>query len=288
MRPIIRICYFLALFLIIIIPQIGVKADPRLDSFIRQYEALGDKIWQLHHPDNPFSPYLDKHFEEGLDSEDRKEFTDLMNDGDCWLLGKPMVKGFINLHPYLEPAFKNEEYGNDLKGMIITNTRPQSAYCYALKDIREFKSKRNMKSFPPIDLEIELPFRYRKKHNGIADSDKDKLTDILSFFESLAFCSNYPPAIKMVIEIANRPGGMLISREALLYLAIRGQIAKRNGWDDMGNYQEIIEYLKEEIFPEDRYFAILTASKERHLLEIEQMEGYWQNLCTDLWKVYVK
>ena len=108
-RGIVRFYYFVAILLAGTFLTTIAKADPRLDLFVQQYDTMADKRLPLSHRGNPFSLYLDRHFEEGLDNKDRVELLRLQKNGDCWLTERVLVKGFLQLYPFLTSKFLNRK-----------------------------------------------------------------------------------------------------------------------------------------------------------------------------------
>ena len=261
----------------------GAKADQRLDLFVRQYEKLTDKHLPLAHPDNPFSRYLDRHFEAGLDSKDKAALAILIERGDCWLIHILLIKGFVQLYPFLNPAFRDKNRGNDLRGMIMTGSNSPRSYCHALKTLRQFSTWHDLKDFAPIDMQLELWLKNRRRSLGLIETARDIVSGLQFRFGTTAFCGDYPPSIKVILANANKPGGLILTKDEELYLIQR---ARLKGLYDNAKYRQAIAKINGESGPSDRFNQLLEISAQLRLHEFDGVLGYWQSVCNALSKIY--
>jgi hypothetical protein len=273
---IIRIYYFVAIILAGIYSTTIAKADPRLDLFVQKYNAMADKRLPLSHRDNPFSSYLGRHFEEGLDSKDRVELLRLQKNGDCWLIDRLLVKGFLQLYPFLKPAFIDETRGRKLSFMISSQYTAPDKYCFAQKMLNEIRARRNLADFAPIDMGLEIMLKQQRRRERKPETDRDFVSGIQLRLGDSAFCGDYPPSIKEVLANANKPGGVILTKDEELYLTQR---ARFHGLLEEGEYRQTLEKIRRGLLSHDHFNDILKASERSTLRKIEVVRGFWQPAC---------
>lgn len=73
----------------------AAQSDPRLEIFLEKYDALNGRTPALGHADSPFYPYHTHLFENGLDTSKLKSLRATQKKGNCILVDKLLVAGFL-------------------------------------------------------------------------------------------------------------------------------------------------------------------------------------------------
>lgn len=273
-------CYFwLAMFLACFMTQTSAKADERVTLFIQQLDKLENFRLPLDHPDNPFHPYLKKRFEDGLDKEDQTKFINAQLIGECFKVGRLVEKGFLRLYPFLKPVFKNHEKAGKLTFMLEYNYRAPFSRCSNYISLNKFKNNHTLEEFPPLNLKVEIEQKYQRLKNRGPKKDKDELITILVGFGSSAFCKDYHLSIGDVIAMANQPGGMVLTIDEELYL-----IERANHYElySQEKYNDLIEKLRPKFNSSKRFEDIRHASRNKKILEIDFLKGFWREACKEI------
>ena len=248
--------------------------------FIHQFDELKNKRLSIVLPDNPFFPYRGKHFEEGLDSIDKAELHQLQEKGGCGLrVNRLVIKGFLQLYPFLKPAFLDETRGRELKSMIRSGYNPAFKRCVAHKFLNELRTRRNLADFAPIDMAAGIAFKWDKSRDGEPETDWDNLLSIHYSLGKAAFCNDYPPSIYDVMRTANMRGGMILTKDEELYLAER---ARFHGLLEDLEYRKIVKQTMQGTQSRQHFRDILIASRQFSLHEIEAVKGFWQPGCKEI------
>jgi hypothetical protein len=250
----------------------AAQTDRRLEIFLEKYDALNGRTPSLAHAKSPFFPYHGKNFEEGLDAVKLQSLHGAQKNGNCILVHKLVLEGFLGLFPFLKPAFSDSDRGIYLRGMILTDDRPVLRRCW---DHR--KMKKLLTLYP---LEELLPVDFAKKSLGHSSDLLDPKVPrrALRGFGIRAFCDDYPPSIAELRAIANRNGGMALTEQEGLYLLER---ARLHGLGK-GEYLTTFARFKDHFNPNANLSRLRAASRSYRLADIDfKVEGYWQSRCRD-------
>lgn len=255
------------------------KADERLAVFSEQLDKLQNKYLPLNHPDNPFHPYLDKRFEDGLDKTDQTNLTNAQLKGECFKVDRLVEKGFLRLYPFLNPAFKNHEKASQLTFMLEYGYRDPFKRCSNYKHLNKFKKNHSLKDFPPLNLKDEIAQKYQRQKNGDPKNDKDELISILFGFGKSAFCNDYHLSISDIIEMAHQPGSMVLTIDEELYLTER---ANHYGLYNSEKYNDLLEKLRPKFKSSKHFDDIRTASRNKKIQQIDSLKGFWHQACKEI------
>jgi len=187
-----------------------------------------------------------------------------------------ILKGFIQLYPFLKPAFDDEEIGRSIGSIVRVKYTMPVGYCYNRQSLNELVARRNLADFTPIDMEMEFAPNKEYRRKGRPAKDWDDLFKIQFRFGHQAFCHDYPPAIKEILATANRPGGMKLTQDEGLYLAERSRIY---GIITEIQYQKAVEKMLAVSSKQEHFKKILSARKRLHMHEISQLDGFWHGGC---------
>ncbi|VAW18674.1 hypothetical protein MNBD_ALPHA09-1692 [hydrothermal vent metagenome] len=276
-----RLSFFLTVILAGWTAHVNAQADPRLDLFVQKYENLKNKRLSLAHPGNPFYPYIDKHFETGLDSKDKAELARVQENGDCIKVDLLVIKGFLQLYPFLEPAFLDETNGNKLKFMISSGYSAPGSRCFAYMQLNELRARRSLEEFAPIDVGTEMAIIQKQRRDHQPETDRNIIYEIQFRLGRTAFCSDYPPSIKDVLTAANKNGGMILTVKEELYLTER---ARLHGLFENSEYQQKVEKIMRRTSSQQRFRSVEMASRRSRLHEIEAIDGFWSIACKVFYK----
>ncbi len=259
----------------------AVQADQRLDLFLQRYEAMKGRNLAPSHPENPFHPYLAKHFEDGLDGENKAELTHAQETGDCITVENLAPKGFLNLYPFLAPAFEDGERGQELWSMLTLQGSAAINRCFDHKELSDLASRRDLSEFPPIDIAADIA--YRQLHGwGDPKTDRDLLSSIYFSLGKAAFCHDYPASITDVMSSANRHGGMILTPHEMLYLAERAQA---HSLLDLSTYQQTLAKIVHGFSSMREFHQVREASRWYKLRNIKAVTGFWQSACDEIHKI---
>ncbi len=123
--------------------------------------------------------------------------------------------------------------------------------------------------------------KQQRRRERKPETDRDIVSGIQFSLGGSAFCGDYPPSIKDVLASANKPGGLILTKDEELYLTQR---ARLYGLFKETEYRRTIEKIKQALQSHDHFNKILTASRKFRLREIETVRGFWQPAC----KLYVE
>jgi hypothetical protein len=255
----------------------GTRAEARLEQFIVQLDRLDRAELSFNNPESPFFPYRLVHFDDGLTFADYLKMQRLQEQGDCdWDLYDLAVKGFFGLYPHLLPILDDEQRGPLVAGVIGDSQPAMVERCYYFQMKRELETWYQPDRFEPIDFgsDSELPeAEFSDEMRVFAWPEHWHLTRMLG---ELAFCHSYPPAIRDVLDLTGRAGGLLYTNEEAIYLAARaayhdvisedGLVASIEFARQMGmNINDIMRLY------DDAFF------KPMH--ELKPVRGFWHGEC---------
>ena len=264
--------YALISGLLLIFPITSAMSDQRLTQFLQKFETLQNKHLPLDHPDNPFHGRTSPPFETGLDAKKHATFINAQTKGDCFLVDQLIVEGFLNLYPFLEPAFKNEKTGGKLIFMLNHGYQSPATRCFAHKFINDLKKRRALKEFSPLNMGLEVDQKHERVKRSEPETDRDILISSQFRLGKTAFCSDYPLSIKDVITTANKPGGMILSLEEKLYLIERAHL---HGLYSDQEHNQLIKNM-----PSTAPLTQLRhQSRHNRITQMQKVKGFWQQTC---------
>lgn len=253
-----------------IAPVQAAQSNTRLELFLEKYDALNGRTPPLSHADSPFYPYHKQLFESGLDTAKLKSLRAAQKKGNCILVDKLVVAGFLSLFPFLKSAFDDSNRSAILSFMISKGHRPEIGRCWDHREIRKLLMLRPLEELPAIDFP-EWSF---DKSYDLLDLKESRFA--LHGFGERAFCDDYPPSIADLRAIANRPGGMVLTEQEGLYLLERARVHGL-GKDE---YLKTFARFKIHFSPDANLSRLRTASRQHTLEDIDlKVEGYWQSQC---------
>ena len=260
----------------------AAHADQRLVLFQKKAQALISKPVHWDHPDHPIGPYIGKFFEEGLSKQERFELLDAHRRVDCIAVHWLMIKGFHNLYPFLKPAFKYNDMRRRLEFEII-RSRGASAQdrCIRRQLLQKFLAKHKLADFPIVDMKYEIDRKWGPRGPKRKETEFDELISIRFGQATGAFCNDYPPAMIDILKSANKPGGLLLTPEEQLYLVERaGSLGHKTA-----AYDEDVARASKKISDKNDAERIQKAARNRPIMRIANVRGYWGNACQVLRKV---
>lgn len=190
----------------------SAHSDQRLEKFLNKYNALKGRVPPLGHPDSPFYPYHERLFEDGLDAAKLRVLRSAQRKGDCIAAEELVVEGFLDLFPFLKPAFDDQNRHSVLWFMISKDSRPELGRCLDNRKLRRLFASRHPETIPPVDF-AELNFSKRND-----DSRPNDARNVLYGFGVRALCDDYLPSIADLRGIANRSGGVVLTEDEGFYL----------------------------------------------------------------------
>lgn len=272
-----RVSVLIAILFIYLAAPSMAYADRRLDIFLEKYNAAKGRLLPMAHADSPFYRYYDRDFEGGLDEPQAKLLSKAQERGDCILVDQLLLEGFLNLFPFLKPAFDDYKRRSKLSIMMSNSDPPAMGRCFNHSSMSELFAKRRREEFPPVDF-VE-GHTYFDKWQNETDSDLKKLRITLRGFGSTALCDDYRLSISDLMPIVNRHGGMVLTPEEELYLLERARLhnlAKRD-------YEKAILRLSKHFDSKKKFSKLRSASRVRKLEDIAfTVKGYWQASCRNL------
>ncbi|WP_425088710.1 hypothetical protein [Stappia sp.] len=185
------------------VAQATEAAEPALsaDDFAEAYQywrwELGSR--DAGHAESPLRPFLDWPMHRGLDGEDLELFFRLQDEGYCWHMTGFAERGFLKHHPYLEPVFDDVSIGFAFQLVIDRSTAGRR--CVARRALKKVASRafRETGSWEPVDL----PGTADEAALGAASARLGQPADLLRkrrdayrALYRLAFCEDYPPALR--------------------------------------------------------------------------------------------
>ncbi len=264
--------YFLASLILIIqlVLTPSAYSDQRLELFIEKYDTLNGRKPPLAHVDSPFYPYHKQLFENGLDAEKLKSLRTAQKKGNCILVEKLVVEGFLSLFPFLKSAFDDSKQYSNLSFMIAKDGRPEEGRCADHRRMRELLTSRPLEALPPVDF-AEVDFS-----KAFDETSRKEISTAMYGFGERAFCNDYPPSIADLRAIANRPAGMVLTEQEGLYLLERARV---HGLAN-SKYEETFARFKKLFNTDANLSRLSAASRQRTLEDIDfKVEGYWQSQC---------
>ncbi len=221
---------WICLVFILGLPSLTSCADPRLASFIEDYKNMPDKessskLYEWTISPSPFYSYLDRDFVEGLTLDQVKQYQRAQKLQRCETIKDLEQQGFLNLYPFLRPAFERTDIPGIEKDRlvfifnhnIVRVKSPALQFCRGQKELEESKqaARRLRLSFPPIrtlDLpkgeEREAWYLEREKENEIS-----KRCYAIRRFISLALTEEYRPAVMAVLRLIEKPNTLTLSAD---------------------------------------------------------------------------
>lgn len=252
------------------------KTDARLTAFIQKYDTMKDRRLPLHHPTSPFSTYLKKQFEDGLRPIDKARLNLFQEQGRCFEVDKLVIKGFMQLYPFLKPAFDDHIRGRKLKLMIDLRYKPPSYRCSGYRDLNEFKRYYRFEDYAPIDMRVDIPLKRKKRAQGLTKTPRGILVSAYLRLGNTAFCYDYPRAIEDILIRANKRGGLQLTPEEEHYLIERAYKYKVYKTSD---YETALELLKSKYQKPNDFGLIQRAGKQG---KIKDVPGFWRKACAVL------
>ncbi|WP_037546742.1 hypothetical protein [Stappia stellulata] len=183
-------------------PDAPMAAESR--AFLDAY-----KIWVLRsgadldatHEKSPFRPHLDWPLHKGLRGMDLRVFFDLQEGGWCWEMAMLAERAFLDAHPQLRAAFEDVRVSVGFTLHFVEKHTRAGRRCKAKEKLFDVmvKAPAQTGSWEPV----ELP--------GTADPDRlaaesarlgqpadllRKRRDAYRGLHRLAFCEDYPPALR--------------------------------------------------------------------------------------------
>jgi len=102
--------------------------------------------------ENPWKPYLNRPFYEGLSLQDQKLYLSLQDSGDCLSVIQLDLIGFSRLYPFLNPAFERKDIRTDFEGAVAHRYSQGARRCDALWSSRS--AELSMNGIPTAQLYI--------------------------------------------------------------------------------------------------------------------------------------
>lgn len=251
-------------------------ADRRLETFIKKYNEVIDRIVPMAHEDSPFYAYYDRSLKEGLDRAKRKLLREAQEKGDCVLVVQLAKEGFLGHFPFLRPAFDDLRRRARLTTLILRSSPPETTRCSNHARMKELFAHRKRDEFQPVDFterysKYEIWEKQEKR-----DPDLKKLRLTLNGFGRAAICDDYRPSIADLRAIVNRPGGMALTPGEELFLLERARMHNL----EISDYDKTISGLKKHFSSSEEFLRLRDASRRGKLVDIPfAVDGSWQRKC---------
>ncbi len=259
-------------------------ADSRLTLFLEDYKNMPDKedfisFSQWKKPSSPFHPYLDRNFVEGLTPDQVKQYQRAQKLQRCETIRNLEQQGFLNLYPFLRPAFERD----DIPGIeqdrliIIFNKKIARFRSLAFQFCRQQKAleksnqdaRRLRFSFSPIRTldqpkgqEQDAMFLGWKKQSAIS-----RRCSAIGSLISLALVDEYRSAVKVVLRLIEKPNTLTLPPDIEYYLR---KLARRLGVRQSNRRSH-----------ERRLFAALSAKEKKNLDRMGIIDRWWNDTKLD-------
>ena len=266
------------------------EADERLEIFLKQTQSLideGERI-VVDGLESPFLAYLDRPFEEGLDTPEQAQFDKKMATGDCHAVARLGIKGFLGLYPFLSPAFDRSYRGGEqhpnrhadkLTFALNRYMSPEIQYCYNLKEFRRIFAIQKPNAFDAWDFKQHSP---PLSELGLRPSDVDSRRYFALYsLGKLAFCHDYSRAMRDVLVSGNRHGGMVLPEEEELYLVLRLRAHGKKVPDTKTRLSRLKASLSKA-----RFYVLSETAPKAGIADLDRIAGYWQRTCARWRKDY--
>ena len=171
---------------------------------LKQTEEIYYSWWRK--PFNPFAPYLDKKFLDGLPPSRLKLYEKAKARLNCDAVRDLAREGFLNLHPHLKPAFAREDVRDSFNRMIALRHFLPLRHCSARKKIADARlfAKDHGITLPPFRMEEFLSENLHKQDPPLTKKERwafhNRCAGIAELL-LLALEKQYAPSIRAMLEL---------------------------------------------------------------------------------------
>ncbi|MEP0942502.1 MAG: hypothetical protein ABJH63_03575 [Rhizobiaceae bacterium] len=248
-----------------------------MENFRVKLERLDPAQLGFDSPQSPFYPYRLDNLDEGLTLAEYLELQQLQEQGDCgWAVYDLAVKGFFGLHPQLIPLLDDAKLGPLAVDLISASDPALVQRCHYFQLKHELKQWYDPAAFEPIDFgsHWELPEpEFSDELRVFAWPEHWHITRMVGV---LAFCRDYPPAIRDVLEMTGRDGGLVYSSEEAIFLAARAAYYEVISDDTLIASIEFARTMGMNIYD---IMRIYDRALHRPMHEMDPVRGYWYGEC---------
>ena len=264
--------------------------DPRLVIFLEKlkgYEQLQKQTntsMPLGYKDHPLSPYRGKFIDEGLNEAHLFALNKAQQNLKCLAVNELEEQAFQTLYPYLKPAFEMKAPSVSVRFLVTNTLGFAGKRCIIHQQITEFLTRDKNIKFPVMDIgEIVKNKQYERPRTS-DDIRIEQYATPLFGLATQAFCADYPPAIKDVLVMANRPAGILLTEREILYLFER---LLTYNWAQAGvalqDYNKAVARIGQNFRSKQALKLFQQASRAHKITDHGiKVEGFWQGACREI------
>lgn len=278
-----KLIQYISLIFIFLFPSGSIAQgleNRALTSFQKQFnDWKKSKFPESSGLENPWKPYLDRPFYEGLSLQNQKLYLSLQDSGDCFSVIQLDLIGFSRLYPFLTPAFERKDIRASFEGNITFQYSEGVRRCFAFKSARKASfPKNNIDVQKAIVLSLKGDRKFLASNIFPISNLELPETVIKNAFMNiyyLAICRNYMPAIRD-LENYSKKKKIILTPIDKAYLSIRSAELGMNGIPSALLFQKFI----------NAPLHNQTANKERRSIEIKlfgsieiSFQTYYAKLC---------
>jgi len=260
--------------------EFSALASPRIELFLQQLERLEGKRLSFTDPDNPFFPYRHQHFDVGLSEKERSNLHRLQELGQCAPhVYSLTVCGFFQLYPFLKPVFDDSQRAQKLELMIATADLAPINRCLYYRRFAALRQQVNPIRFDAIDMDRGTIFTHLHRPDGDTGVAWGTLRNLMFSLGILALCQDYPPSLSDLMALANKPGGLQLTKKEAFYLASRAHVHKLI---TTAQFNLVVGSLTPGTQDRAALEKIWKQEQQTRIHDLEPIDGYWQAACREI------
>ncbi|WP_157727419.1 hypothetical protein [Stappia sp. ES.058] len=173
-------------------------------AFLDAYETWvlrSGRELDVAHPESPFRPYLDWRLHTGLRGMDLRVFFDLQEGGWCWEMAMLAERAFLHAHADLRAAFEDVWVSIGFTLHFVEKHTRAGLRCKAKEKLSDVmvKAPAGTGSWEPVELPGTADADWHAAESARLGQPVDllrKRRDAYRTLHRLAFCEDYPPALR--------------------------------------------------------------------------------------------
>jgi len=268
--------FFLACLLVPAGSSAESGPDPRLIAFLEGHATVERQdrssyfAW-IRSDGNPWKPYLQSPFEEGLSPANRAKYVELQTNGRCGAVIEIDRLGFLALYPFLAAAFERQKIRDIFSYDIVSFYSPGYTRCVSLALLKKMDGD---VSGDPIRRLPGWLAPGAKYGSLLLDHETQQRYVLFEDLIRLAVCDDYGPAIADIFRFLEPDTGLLISAQTHYYLAERSRHLDLKLPPSTPRSIDLRHTV-----PEQFRSAIDVAAYRADVGQLEDAIPYWAELC---------
>jgi len=206
------------------------QTDPRLVSFLKQFDVIaqnGKPVYKWVGSDSPWAPYLKKQSSEGLVGREITLYMAAEKDGNCFALRFFERIGYLQLYPFLKPAFSREDVKEVFEKRILSIQSAGSRRCLAYRNLKKYRKKLDAQKLKIKPFDFTLEYRDRKLARGhtlLQNQNERSRNWALEGLAKIGFCLSYKPALADILKYIKKPQLLALTPEEKVYLFAKAKV----------------------------------------------------------------